>query len=846
VANTGGDSVSEPEIAISIRNLRQTFGGHSGVSIDQLDIAAGRVTAILGKSGSGKSTLLNLIGGMERAEAANGTNLKVRFERDGRIECHDMLDAAWPEKATVLGFVFQHPFLLREATGLDNLAMAAAAGWRAADIGYLGKFWTDVLRLPADRADSQVRSLSGGMQQRVAMGRALVERPGIVLADEPTANLDSEYGNALLRELCYLPLESGTRRTVVIVTHNLENALEFADEIVVLQPGAFNADGEQITPGTLLKLDDGLGWPRQNPRDRSVLEEWLLSRARAPSFAVATITERVKARDAPIAPNSKPCWTATGSGAHSSNCDSSAAKRLPWLIWLRLGAALSMRGKESFDDVDSSWLRRLMLTRSAKSLAIILTATVLCCGFVLFGSSRPPDVRGGVQPFLLLILCAFLPTMAVFPWLNWGSWLRTVIFSILALLGFATAIAGGVVSQAIDERLDQPEIQPLIVFPRATDQHELLGRMAGDAAVGAHWFGRMRIPELRFFVPKPPKDGELPNCDQSSKHPSDVQIGDAIGLTDGDRKSSPADWRVPDAADDTMVHRLFEAPSLYESDSGSIPIYVTQSRVRKIEGMAHISPLRWICAEDPDILSTEALTLERKYRPYSVVAVVDRIPPIDAATVDFFLECDVARRLRHLSNGNLRCSDSHMEFDLLAIYLKAPKRAAQLESISNEKDHRTLLTEPSFLAAREAIAIGEFAQYLAAIVMVALVGLAGLMTFVFALQVIEENRRPLAVSTAFGAGVRAMLIMTGVGLATSIALAFATVILIAAVMPLIYPTLASATGVSVDVFSRVGGFGAITKILPGFLAIPGVFCAAVLWWWWRRRKSIASELQVVG
>jgi len=191
----------------------------------ELDVQAGELVAIVGSSGSGKSTLLHLAGGLDRPDA--GTIEIAGARLDGRSE--RVLAGL---RARHVGFVFQAFHLVPELSGEENVRLAARFGAHAAQGPARAAALVDALGLrPVAR--SVPSQLSGGEQQRFAIARALVNDPALVLADEPTGNLDAESGAvvlALLRE--------ATRdgRAVLVVTHDAA-VTGSADRVVTLSEG---------------------------------------------------------------------------------------------------------------------------------------------------------------------------------------------------------------------------------------------------------------------------------------------------------------------------------------------------------------------------------------------------------------------------------------------------------------------------------------------------------------------------------------------------------------------------------------------------------------------------------
>ena len=187
-------------------------------------IAEGELVAILGPSGSGKSTLLHLMGTLERPSSGTVsiTGLDVAEMSDRELAS---------VRATRIGFVFQQFFLAEHSTALENVAdgllyAGAAVGERRARA-------VDALTRVGlgDRLRARPTQLSGGERQRVAIARALVGRPAIMLADEPTGNLDSATGQSIMTLIDELNAEGAT---IVVITHEHEIAARFPRQIALL------------------------------------------------------------------------------------------------------------------------------------------------------------------------------------------------------------------------------------------------------------------------------------------------------------------------------------------------------------------------------------------------------------------------------------------------------------------------------------------------------------------------------------------------------------------------------------------------------------------------------------
>ena len=216
---------------IDVVGLYKTFpmGGRELVVLNNINvhIARGELIAIIGASGAGKSTLLQILGTLDRP--TKGT---VSFEGQNLFQLTEQQQAEFRNRR--VGFVFQFHHLLPEFTALENACLPAMIQKRemADVIGEATKLLGEVGL--ADRLHHKPGELSGGEQQRVSVARALMQQPDLVLADEPTGNLDSHTGDALFTLLRQLNRSRGT--TFVIVTHNDKLSAQ-ADRIISMQDG---------------------------------------------------------------------------------------------------------------------------------------------------------------------------------------------------------------------------------------------------------------------------------------------------------------------------------------------------------------------------------------------------------------------------------------------------------------------------------------------------------------------------------------------------------------------------------------------------------------------------------
>jgi putative ABC transport system ATP-binding protein len=208
-----------------------------GVSVE---FAAGRFTAIMGPSGSGKSTLLHCIAGLD--DLTSGT---VRI---GDVDISTFNDRQLTElRRDRIGFIFQSFNLVPTLTAAENINLPARLAGRKVDQAWVDHV-IDTVGLGA-RLKHRPSELSGGQQQRVAVARALVARPQIIFADEPTGNLDSHSGSEVLSFMRVAVREFG--QTIVMVTHD-PLAASFADRAVFLADGHVVGDLEDPTPDAVL------------------------------------------------------------------------------------------------------------------------------------------------------------------------------------------------------------------------------------------------------------------------------------------------------------------------------------------------------------------------------------------------------------------------------------------------------------------------------------------------------------------------------------------------------------------------------------------------------------------
>jgi putative ABC transport system ATP-binding protein len=244
-------SITQTRTAARAVEATKVYGsGDTGVvALDEVtvDLPAGRFTAIMGPSGSGKSTLLHCLAGLDRL---TGGQVFV-----GEVELGTLSD----KELTLLrrdriGFVFQAFNLVPTLTALENIELPLTLAGRRPDPQWLDRVVATVDL--GDRLGHRPSELSGGQQQRVAVARALLGRPAIVFADEPTGNLDSRSGAEILGFLRRAADETG--QTIVMVTHD-PSAAAYADAVVFLADGRVVDHMADPTAGRVLDTIKRLG-----------------------------------------------------------------------------------------------------------------------------------------------------------------------------------------------------------------------------------------------------------------------------------------------------------------------------------------------------------------------------------------------------------------------------------------------------------------------------------------------------------------------------------------------------------------------------------------------------------
>ena len=214
---------------VEIRNLKKNYGKGENLvkAVDHtnLTIERGKFTAIVGRSGSGKSTMLHLMGGLDRPDKG-----RVFIDGEDIFKLKDEQLAVFRRKK--IGFIFQDYNLLPSLNVWENIVLPLGLDNKKVDHNYV----MEIIKTISieDKLKNLPNALSGGQKQRVAIARALASRPSIILADEPTGNLDSRTELEVIALLKTCVTKYG--QTLVMITHD-ETIAQMADEIIVIEDG---------------------------------------------------------------------------------------------------------------------------------------------------------------------------------------------------------------------------------------------------------------------------------------------------------------------------------------------------------------------------------------------------------------------------------------------------------------------------------------------------------------------------------------------------------------------------------------------------------------------------------
>lgn len=209
------------------KNVKKSYGDLPILKGVDFEVATGEIVSIVGASGAGKSTLLHILGALDSADSGEVILLDKQMSNLKG-------NALSSFRNQHIGFVFQFHHLLPEFTALENICIPAFIGGKSKKEAEAKAMELLELLDLSDRANHKPAQLSGGEQQRISVARALVNNPAIILADEPSGNLDSANATALHQ--LFINLRDNFNQTFVIVTHNNELA-KISDRVVTMKDG---------------------------------------------------------------------------------------------------------------------------------------------------------------------------------------------------------------------------------------------------------------------------------------------------------------------------------------------------------------------------------------------------------------------------------------------------------------------------------------------------------------------------------------------------------------------------------------------------------------------------------
>ena len=227
-------------IAIRLRDIKKIYkmGGQELAALNgiNLDIKRGEFAALMGPSGSGKSTLMNILGCLDRPTVGS-------YELEGKEVAHLSDDELAVMRNKHIGFVFQNFNLLSRISSLENVALPLVyAGVGVSERRKRAKQVLEAVGL-GDRAEHMPNELSGGQRQRVAIARALVNNPEIIMADEPTGNLDTKSTKEIMEIFQEM---HGRGKTIILVTHEPEIAVCANRQLLVRDGGITRDEGKGV------------------------------------------------------------------------------------------------------------------------------------------------------------------------------------------------------------------------------------------------------------------------------------------------------------------------------------------------------------------------------------------------------------------------------------------------------------------------------------------------------------------------------------------------------------------------------------------------------------------------
>jgi putative ABC transport system ATP-binding protein len=844
-------------VLFQIRAAGRTFARGTGIWIDKLDIPAGRILAILGATGSGKSTLLNLLGGLEVPRAA-GADAKFVFSLPRRKPVDLLQGRGLGAGGIYVGFVFQSGHLMRDATVSANIAVSPAAAHLPIDYASIEALCSQ-LRLRNGIVADRARVLSGGEAQRVAVGRALLRDPDLVLADEPTAGLDPAHGTQVMATLAAWQRSGNGSRSLVWITHNYEEAAKFADEIIVLRNG---------------EIASAFHIPRDNPADPSVLKAWVDGRADAradPAIVAQIRAEAAKALDG----------YAIGSAGTTTKSRAAPWQRLTVASKLAAAELLSKPAIDA-DKPPRAWLERLTsFSRSAPHTAGagffreaiwwrscgILAAAVAS---LVAGS----DVLSPLYAFLVWILSIVGAAVAIF----WPAFRRVEglgqVTVYMVLLMAVTGLEQGrrLLDASFSRKLNTPELSHLVLngsrIGKQLTPEELT--KIGCAMESKHLAAAAGEPadapckerrELVAGSPFPPNNTIFGRWDtrgiavarRTSRESPDAEQACRSAQAIGNFAAIVADPNEP-------VFKIIGTDLVPPDGNALIRVGNLDLTRGAIEDIASIGVSRAFAVNALDFRNdaTRDPFICVKFRNWQVVRiahVLDQLPNDGETEYQMLFPPPV-----HFEAVRARYDSPQVQkrmlaaYDTAAIYLdggnaqsvKTDTATGILDYVSdlvtnNGNASDGLSTEPGFRKIKAAVEGWVLSQGIAWVAILGALGLSSILIVVSMVNRITENDKALCVMRAFGMKFADVFLFVFLQAVIFFVVGGALGLLVAYLgWPLIVPRIAGA----LDIVDGASGPGSVLlRSYPLFALAVIVSCLVATGYWWRKSKQIAQRLQ---
>lgn len=900
----GKDRDSELRVDGVERRVKDRAAHIDGAEIPRLNIPAGKMIAILGGSGSGKTTLLSLLGQLSAPDAERRQvsdmderpQLLFNVRRDGCMSSQDLYASGrWGILKRLfqrnlihkeIGFVFQEAHLLRNAPVSLNFAVSLATAGKLARrpremISEMAQLLEGEVETQknkhnglAGKLAARARVLSGGQAQRVALGRAVIRDPAVVLADEPTASLDSMRGFQIMA-LLYKWQKEGPRetpRSVIWVTHDVAQAAMFADQIIVLRGGRL--------------LDWMDGRPAENPRDINLLYHWLTTGEQGEGPDVTRQKDTLKwqlSLEKSIADRSLSLMQpAVNEGERGD-----AKKRFsaPSVLWrLAISEVFSKDGS----GVVSHWLKRMISVGKDGSFEVkekrkkktdwgrivtMLLAVGVMSALSYFDFGKEAYITE-LWGRILIILSVFGFLASVF----WGlvhsfSKKVDVLTYLMLFLFFAVALKGAtMVEDVFSARMASPELSHVVIEaddPALLNDKTLIQldtilekefsptssspvrpwSQRKNKRVSTFAFGRMQEDVDVGKVHWPTDDANLQFekiCPKSERMIFNSVEALAVNMAE------PFVSRIKHFSGPSLkkLNTGLYQPRQLEQGSGIFEVYITLKFARKLYrrlGHSEDTPLKQHSHFCLRILDT--------YKPVKIAGIVDRIPGDRGA------KFQILTTTRHLQAALRASKIKRKGYRTAAIYLD-PKRvgdfvdrigafAAKGVSVRvgrGRKSRRAKLTfetENGLAKITEALKLGQFFQVVTQGTVLIIMFLAAVITGIISRNYIIQNERSLCVMRAFGIGTLRILRMMLMQFTILLLPVFA---LIGALGYMVWPVVVADVGPLLGVTSSKLALTINEGLLIAGIFVTLVFggCFVAMTFWWQSSRWIAERLKEIS